>query len=367
LERDVAQATFDCSFQSGELGFAWNNKTLQVTSLEAGGQALFLGVQVGWSVKKLDGVAVSQVPQCLAHDQVISFVRGKADDQAAEKGKLLMLNQQKTAYKYIAELLIQNETALALNDLDTEEPSEKECREKDQFYEHASALLKEIAVSFDDAMVANPRLCARVFARFKGIFENHTMACGAAALSGGAAGYAYGLHLLGPINLHLSHVIPAIYSNVFGIKLAVATGLSGLGAVVVVAVAIAAVEYAAYIYKDFQSTARDDEIKARKELNAAIKKLRDNPLPIDQLTQLRELFDRAWSTPLKEPKADDECIICHEGFTLDDALNHDKCCDTPVRAPGCRRAHFLHDKCLKVWTNKSSSLACLGCDPLPAN
>lgn len=369
MERDVAQNSIECTFDAGKLGLTWEvrDKAIHVTSVEEGGQAMEHAVQVGWCIEKLDGAADLQLlnpnSDVYPESHVLTFRRYREDGLTSEKGKLLLLQQQAAAYKYIADLLIKQTAALEEKDMEIE-LSEQDREDMDRKYENMTELLKRISRAFDEAMVAKPALCTRVYEHFKCIMQKYPKICGTSVVTGGLLGALYGAGILGGVNLNLFWWLPDWISGVWGFKLSLCAGTSGIVAGLAIVGVITFLEFAIYVANDMLSSEIDDAKAAQKELNDAIEKLKANPLPVSELVELRELYERGYMWPLQEPKADDECLICHEGFTYHGCISHCEQCDDPVRAPGCRRAHFVHGKCLKKWTAESSSLKCLGCDPL---
>lgn len=272
---------------------------------------------------------------------------------------LTFLKMQHAANSHILDLLNKNHCAVNSSDIN-EEISEDARKQQDEFYIQASATLKMIRDAIEISLNAPLDLITRLSNRFQSIATEWQGVLGIIGLTGAGltVGASYGIGVFG--NLNLSTWLPIWISGAWGIHLAVASGLVGAAAFALAAVVvIAAIDAKRY----FGQNEADDVVKVRRDLNQVVDRLKEKPLPIEELVELRNIYERAWVFPLSEPSCDDVCTICQDKFRLTTEVSSrgDDAGQEAVRAPGCHHDHFLHKSCLMKWTKESGSVKCTMC------
>lgn len=85
-------------------------------------------------------------------------------------------------------------------------------------------------------------------------------------------------------------------------------------------------------------------------------------LPAHQIQEFIDFFEDVFMKPLQEePAPDTECSMCFADFS-----NAEESADLkPVRAPSCRRFHWIHKKCHVHWVmnnRRDDKFACVYCN-----
>lgn len=253
--------------------------------------------------------------------------------------KLEFLVAQMGVYANVMKILIAQSAKLDLDELQADLPEDKLAM-RNKFYIEAARLLKTMEAAFDGAMAAPVSVFAWVCDEFKTIISEYPYESAHGFVVSMAAGAAYNgasvaVHGAGVPLAHFPHSVAV-------------GGAAGFFA--------AAAILGLFSVAHWAIAAESEEAAGRRQLLRTIDGLREKELPLAELTEIRELFDRCFVTPVLCPQDGDCCIVCCEVLS-----SHASGDERPVRAPLCEARHFLHRRCHIQWMQTSQDMRCTVC------
>jgi len=268
--------------------------------------------------------------------------------ELADVKKLLFLNTQVAlAESIITSLFAQHATWERRDFLNT--PTEVEERARIGYYQKANQLLQVMEDSFTEVVCVNSKFFGPIWKASLDIIKTYPKTI----LKGvGAAGLVGALAGSGLVPLHVG--FRALVAMVFGEASALGGALVGGVVGVIAAGAIVAI---IALHQRQQRTETEVEAEDLRLMKERIARIAEQDLAQDDLTELEDLFDKAFREPLRLARDDEHCPICLEHFVANGGSKAERA----IKAPNCAGNHMVHRKCLQDWQRQSGSGLCILC------
>lgn len=280
------------------------------------------------------------------------FAEACSETERAELHKIFFMSSQVAVAEAVTEQLWAQHAAWASN---FDVPDTQTQEDQLQFYDEATKLLRSMEQSFHDVVLIDSKLFGQALKASMELLYTHPKILGGIVGGGAVLGALAGA---GALHLHMG--IHAFLVGLFGSSTgAAATGgalLGGVAGLLVGAVAVGTL----LVYEHSKKTPTDKHAEDLKNMKKRISQIAKKDKFISRdLTELHNLFDKAFCQPMVMALEDKECPVCFGHFPADGGKDS----ECPMKSPNCEGNHMVHRRCLHTWQQSylGSDMRCIMC------